>query len=57
MQELLKKLNSRKLWALMFWVAVTAYDHDLGGSLAPMFMAYILGQSFVDGVGSISTKG
>lgn len=50
---MLEKLKSRKLWALIFWVALAAWNQDLGGQLAPMFMAYILGQSFVDGISNI----
>lgn len=54
MDSFIEKLKSRKLWALIAWVGLALYDKDLGAQLAPMFMGYILGQSFADGVGTMT---
>ncbi len=53
---MVEKLKSRKLWVLVFGIALAAIDDALAKELFPLLMTYLAGQSFVDGVGSMTAS-
>lgn len=51
-----EKLNSRKLLALVMFVAIQLLDPELARQTSGLFIAYILGQSAVDAATNYNTK-
>lgn len=56
LQEFLDKLNSRKLFALLVFIALEFFDKDTAQQVAPMFITYILSQGAVDTASAYSAK-
>lgn len=52
----LEKLNSRKLLALVMFVAIQLLDPELARQTSGLFITYVLGQSAVDAATNLNTN-